>query len=136
MRTGRLLASLVALLFVAAPAGADWDPARFADAPTLEILTVDPESGEHWSTVWVVVVDGAVYVRLGNRAAGRVEQSTTAPHAKVRFEGEVFERVRLVPSPEKAEAVAEAMAGKYWTDLVIRGIPHPLTLRLEPESPG
>ena len=133
MPPGRIVLSLLALLLVAAPARAAWDPARFADAPTLEILTVDPESGEHWSTVWVVVVDGAVYVRLGNRAAGRVERSTTAPHAKVRFEGEVFERVRLVPAPEKADAVAEAMAEKYWTDLVIRWIPHPLTLRLEPE---
>lgn len=132
MALARLLVPLLALV-LAAPAGAAWDPARFAEAPTLEFLTVDPEGGEHWSTVWVVVVEGAVYVRLGNRAAGRVERSTSAPFAKVRFEGEVFERVRLVAAPEKAAPVAEAMAEKYWTDLLIRWIPHPLTLRLEPE---
>ena len=40
-----------------------WDPAVFRDASTIKIMTTEPEVGEHWSNLWVVVIDGQPYVR-------------------------------------------------------------------------
>ena len=128
--------AMAALLVAAAAApAADWTPDLWVDVDTLELRTTDPGADPHWSKVWVAVVDDAVYVRLGNRAAGRIERNTTAPFVAVRVGGHEFERVRAVPAPEMAERVANEMAEKYWTDLLIRIFPHPLTLRLVPE-PG
>jgi hypothetical protein len=84
--------------------------------------------------VWVVVIDDQVYVRLGSRAAGRIEKNPTA-YVGVRILGQQFERVRAVAAPDYAERVAKAMAAKYWSDLIIRHFSHPLTLRLVSE-PG
>jgi len=113
-------------------AAADWDPARFATEDTLELLTVSAETGEHWFPVWLVVLDGQIYVRLGSRAAGRVENNTRAPILSVRIAGEEFSAVRGEPVPEMADRVAQAMAEKYTTDLFVRYMSHPLTLRLVP----
>src|SRR5262249_23192604 len=74
-------------------ASAGWDPQAFSKQSTLEFLTVGPSEGEHWSTVWLVVIDGDVYIRLGSRAAGRMEQNTTAPYVKLRIAGQQFDRV-------------------------------------------
>jgi hypothetical protein len=35
-----------------------WDPAVFSDASTIKIMTTEPDAGEHWSNLWVVVIDG------------------------------------------------------------------------------
>jgi len=45
-----------------------WDPALFQNASTIQIMTTEPDIGEHWSNLWVVVIDGQPYVRLGSRA--------------------------------------------------------------------
>jgi len=45
-----------------------WEPAVFRDASTIKIMTTEPDVGEHWSNLWVVVIDGQPYVRLGDRA--------------------------------------------------------------------
>jgi hypothetical protein len=81
-----------------------------------------------------VVIDDQVYVRLGTRAADRVNENTTAPMLGVEVAGQRFDRVRAVPAPEYAERVAEAIADKYTSDLFIRWMSHPLTLRLVPEA--
>ena len=99
----------------------------------LEVLTVGPEEGEHWSKLWLAVVDGQVYIRLGSRAADRLAKNTTAPIVKVRIAGEQFDRVRAEPVPDMAERVAQAMAEKYTSDFLVRFFPHPLTMRLTPE---
>jgi hypothetical protein len=137
------LAAAVAILAAGlapapARATAGWDPAAFGSESTLQLLTIGPEEGEHWTTVWLVVLDDQVYVRLGGRAAGRVERNTTAPYVKVRIAGRQFDRVRAEPVPEMVAPVAAAMGEKYWSDLLIRFVPHPLTLRLVPEeaAPG
>ncbi|HZR81283.1 MAG TPA: hypothetical protein VFD92_09335 [Candidatus Binatia bacterium] len=126
------------LLAVAVVAGAaeaaTWDPQGWADQDTLELRTDVPDEGPYWFKVWLVVIDGQVYVRLGNRAAGRVQKSRTAPEVGVRVAGQEFERVRGVPVPDMADRVAAAMADKYWSDVFVRHFSHPLTLRLEPES--
>jgi hypothetical protein len=131
----RFLAVLFTLLSVAgAPAwAAQWDPSAFSEQDTLEYLTVGPQEGEHWSTVWLVVIDGQVYVRLGSRAAGRMEQNTTAPYVKVRIAGQQFDRVKAESAPDMVEPVAAAMGDKYPTDIFVKYFNHPLTMRLTPE---
>jgi hypothetical protein len=128
------LAGAVAL-GAARPGWAEWDPVRFAAEDTLELLTVSATEGEHWFPVWLVVVDGQLFVRLGTRAANRVEGNTRAPILSVRVAGEEFAAVHGEPAPDMAERVAQAMAEKYTTDILIRHFAHPLTLRLIPQSP-
>src|SRR5438477_9296017 len=96
--TGTLL--MIALLAAAACAGAGtrtvdhWDSAAFRDLDTLQFKTVGAEEGEHWSTVWLAVIDDDVYVRLGSRAAARMGANTTAPIVSVRIGGREYPRVR------------------------------------------
>jgi hypothetical protein len=125
--------SLIAALSAARSADAAWNPAAYGDVDTLEVLTVGPEEGEHWSKLWLVVVDGQVYIRLGSRAADRLAKNTTSPIVKLRIAGEQFDRVRAEPVPDMAERVSEAMAEKYTSDFFVRLFPHPLTMRLTPE---
>jgi hypothetical protein len=83
-----------------------WDPPTLAREDTLEFLTVGPDEGEHWSRVWVGAVDDKLYVRLGPRAAARIQRNTTAPFVKVRIAGQEFDNVRGEPAPEMAARVA------------------------------
>lgn len=138
-----MIPRIVALVFAIAlvlipttPARADWNPESIARHGTLELLTVLPDEGEHWSTVWLVVVDGQVFVRLGNRAADRMRNSSRWPYVDVRIGDEIFANVHIEPTPQMQERVATAMAEKYWFDLFVRYLPHPLTARLMPADPG
>ena len=121
-------------------AGAGWDPKSVAERGTVEFLTVVPDEGEHWSTVWFVVIDDTLYVRLGPRAAGRVGHNTTAPRMKVRFSEDQVYTMRYAQAPEMADQIADAMAEKYWSDFL--GEPFrklglsspPVMLRLVPDD--
>ena len=128
---------MAAVLSVAsAPArGAQWSPEAFAKEDTLKLRTIGPKEGEYWFPVWLVAIDGQVYVRLGTRAADRVQANTSAPYLGVEVAGQRFDRVRGVPAPEYAERVGKAMADKYTTDIFVRFMSHPMTLRLVPEEP-
>jgi hypothetical protein len=125
-----------ALLLLAAtgagPAAAEWTPAKWVDADTIELRTTRAGEGEHWFPVWLVVLDDNVYLRLGSRAANRIKDNTTAPLLDVRIDGQQF-RVKGVDSPTDSERVAQAMGQKYWSDVVIKYFNHPLTLKLLPE---
>jgi len=131
-------AALLSLWLVLA--GAGWDPKSVADQGTVEFLTVVPDEGEHWSTVWFVVLDDALYLRLGPRAADRVERNTTAPRMKVRFSEDRVHTMQYAKAPEMADRIAEAMAEKYWSDFL--GEPFrklglsspPVMLRLVPDE--
>lgn len=129
-----LLATLCAWLFVTGAAWAAWEPARYVDEDTLEFLTVGPEEGEHWSYVWLVVLDGDVYVRLGSKAAERMNANTRAPLTSVRIAGEEFPEVEAISVPDMAPRVQEAMADKYATDIFVRYMAHPLTMKLVPRA--
>jgi hypothetical protein len=131
-----LVASALVVASLATTAVAQWSPDRFTNEDTLELSTISADGDEHWSTVWLVVIDGQVYVRLGNRAAKRVNTSTRAPLVDVRLGKEVFHNVRLDPAPEMAERVATAMADKYWSDFLVRYFEHPLTARLVAQDSG
>ena len=129
-------ARVAAIDRVAAPA---FDVTALDTASTLEFLTVAPEEGEHWSTVWFVVIDGAIYLRLGPRAAGRIDKNTTAPRLRMRIGKETY-AMRYEKTPAKAAAVANAMATKYWSDILGEpfrklGLTSPtVTLRLTPDA--
>jgi len=120
--------------------GAGWDPKSVAEQGTVEFLTVVPDEVEHWSTVWFVVIDDALYLRLGPRAAGRVEQNSTAPRMKVRFSEDGVYTMQYAQAPEMADRIADAMAEKYWSDFL--GEPFrklglsspPVMLRLVPDA--
>ena len=127
----RTIICLLALLTAVAAYGA-WDPAAFSKLETLEFRTIGPEEGEHWSTVWLVVLDNQVYIRLGSRAAQRMEQNTSKPNVAVRIGGQEFDTVAAQPVPDMAGRVAEAMGEKYWSDVFVRHFDHPLTMRLVP----
>jgi hypothetical protein len=127
----------LAVLVVAAAGAASWTPREWATASTIELRTKCPGEAEHWFPVWVVVLDDQVYVRLGTRAANRIACNETSPYLGVRIGGQQFDRVQGVPVPGDAGRVAQAMAAKYWSDLIVHYMSHPLTLRLVPEStPG
>lgn len=132
MRTGTLAGLSLVALAVSATA-AEWRPAAHASDGTVMLRTQAPGEAPHWFPVWLAVVDDQVYVRLGSRAAWRVEQNVEKPYLGVRLGGAQFDRVKGEPAPDMAGRVADAMRQKYWTDVVVRYMNHPLTLRLVPE---
>ena len=110
-----------------------WDPNAFNDQSTLQIMTTAPEEGEHWSKVWLVVIDGQLYVRLGERSFGRIQKNTTNPYLKVKVADKEFDKVRWEPALDMKDKVAAAMADKYFMDILIRHESHPMTARLVAE---
>lgn len=91
-----------------------WDPDAFShDQSTLQIMTIDPAAGAHWSKLWLVAIDGQLYVRLGDRAFGRVRKNTSSPYVKVKVDDKEFDKVRLEPAPDMTDKVADAMARTF-----------------------
>lgn len=125
-----LIAGLIGLNTGSAAAeGHSWE--KFQNDETLEVLTIDSSGEEYWSTFWLVVLDGEFYLRLGSRGSDRIKGHTKMPHVSVKIGGQQFDQVKVVDTPDKAEAVAAAMADKYWSDMFIRYFSHPMTVRLE-----
>jgi hypothetical protein len=129
----------ICLMLAAAAHAADsavpgWDPSAFRDQSTIQIMTTEPEVGEHWSNLWVVVIDGQPYVRLGDRAYGRIQRNTTKPYVKLKVAGQEFDRVKLEEMPDMKDKVAAAMADKYFMDKLIRYESHPMVARLTVEA--
>lgn len=124
----------LSLMLLAVPASAGWDAGRFSKESTLDFLTVSPDEGEHWSRVWLVVIDGQVYIRLGSRAAARMNANTRAPIISLRIAKEEFADVEAISAPEMADAVAAAMAEKYTADILVHYLSHPLTMKLRPKQ--
>jgi predicted DNA-binding protein (MmcQ/YjbR family) len=133
------LAVLVLSIAFAAAAGDSampgWDPSVFRDASTIKVMTTDPDAGEHWSNLWVVVIDGQPYVRLGDRSYGRIQKNSTNPYVKLKVADKEFDKVKIEEAPDMKEKVATAMADKYWMDILIRHESHPMVARLVPEAP-
>ncbi len=112
---------------------ADWDGQVFRDESTLEFMTVSPDGEEHWSTVWLVAIDGDVYVNLGKPAAERLRANTRAPFVSVRIAGREFARIRADPAQERQKDVAAAIAAKYWTGFLVPHTAPSQVMRLRPE---
>jgi len=134
MKLAATLLSLFLLSSATAAAAAEWTPANWAAEETLQFLTDCPDEGEHWSYVWLVVLDGEVWVRLGSKAGGRVDCSKSKPMTSVKIGGQDFANVELVTVPEMTDRVADAMADKYWTDIFVRYMSHPYTMKLVPKA--
>ena len=131
-----LLLSL-AISFVAAPAAAsDWTPTTWADEDTLQFRSDCPDEGEHWSYVWLVVLDGDMWIRLGSAASARVDCNKTGRSTSIKIAGEQFDAVEMVETPDMAQRVADAMAEKYSTDIFVRYVNHPYTMKLTPKVEG
>ncbi len=132
----RFPGALAWCLWLATAAMADtgaWTPDAWATFDTIDLVTQDPGADAYAFPVWLVVLDGQAYVRLGPRAAGRVRRNVDAPYIGVKLAHARFPRVRCEPVPADATArVAAAMAKKYRSDIVVRCMPHPLTCRLVP----
>src|SRR5215470_502117 len=96
-----------------------WDLTVFRDASTIKIMTTEPDIGEHWSNLWVVVIDGQPYVRLGDRAYRRIQKNTTSPYVKLKAADQEFDSVKLVEMPDMKQKVAAAMAEKYRLDILV-----------------
>ena len=101
---------------------------------TIKIMTTEPDVGEHWSNLWVVVIDGQPYVRLGDRAYGRIQRNSTSPYVKLKVADQEFDKVKVQEMPDMKDKVAAAMADKYWMDVLIRHESHPMVARLVPEA--
>ena len=127
--------ALATILLAPLAQAADWTPAAWKEEETVDLQTTVPDEGEYWFPVWLVVIDDQLYVRLGTKAAGRVEKSKSAPYMGVRIAGQQFDRVKGVPaSAEMATKVAGAMHDKYWSDVFIQYFDHPVTLQLNPDD--
>jgi predicted DNA-binding protein (MmcQ/YjbR family) len=134
-----VLSFVLSIAFAAATRADDkavpgWDPAVFRDTSTIEVMTTEPDVGEHWSKLWVVVIDGQPYVRLGDRSYARIQKSTTSPYVKLKVADQEFDKVKVEEMPDMKEKVAAAMADKYWMDILIRHESHPMAARLVPEA--
>jgi hypothetical protein len=134
-----VLAFVVSIALAAAARADDkavpgWDPTVFRDASTIKIMTTEPDAGEHWSNLWVVVIDGQPYVRLGDRSYGRIQKNSTSPYVKLKVADQEFDKVKVEETPDMKDKVAAAMADKYWMDVLIRHESHPMVARLVPEA--
>jgi hypothetical protein len=110
-----------------------WTPDEFRDQSTLQVMTIGPAEGEHWSKLWLVVIDRQLYVRLGDRSFGRIQENTANPYVKVKIGDKEFDKVRWEAAPDMTDKVAAAMADKYLMDILVRHASHPMTARLVAE---
>lgn len=134
MKLATLLVALTLTATTLSPAAAaDWTPDQWKYEDTLQFLTDCPDEGPHWSYVWLVVLDGELWVRLGSKAAGRVDCNKAGRTTSVKIAEREFPSIEMVESPEMAERVAEAMAEKYWSDFAVAWMDHPYTMKLVPK---
>src|SRR5258707_1960214 len=134
-----VLSFVLSIAFAAAGRADDkavpgWDPTVFRDSSTIKIMTTEPDVGEHWSNLWVVVIDGQPYVRLGDRSYGRIQKNSTSPYVKLKVADQEFDKVKVEETPDMKEKVGAAMADKYWLDVLIKHESHPMVARLVPEA--
>ena len=132
MGTAVLWITLVAACTAAALA-AGWNPDTFRDQSTLQIMTTGAEEGAHWSKLWLVVIDGQLFVRLDGRTFDRLRKNLAGQYVMLKIGSQQFDRVRLESTPNMSRKVAAAMAEKYPMDVLIRHESHPMTARLVAE---
>lgn len=112
-----------------------WTPDEWTKEQTVKLCTNVPGEGEYCFPVWLVVIDGDVYVRLGSKAAERMRGNVGGFLLPVELAGRRFDKVRATEVPEYVDRVNRAMADKYSSDIIIHHFSHPLTMRLRPEAP-
>src|SRR5580692_3928601 len=95
-----LLTALMTGVLAAGNAVPGWDPDAFRDQNTLQIMTTNADGEEHWSNLWLVVIDHKLYVRLGDRSWDRVQKNKTVPWVKLKVGDKQFDKVLLETAPE------------------------------------
>jgi hypothetical protein len=104
----------------------------------------DEDAPTHRTTIWVVTVDGSVFVRSVRGAKGRWYREVSANPAAALHVGDEPIPVRAVPVTDDATiaAVSEAYRDKYGrtspgsTRAMVQPETLPTTLRLEPARDG
>lgn len=123
-------------------AAREWDSATLDKLQTVEeirIATTAPGAKEKpRATIWVVVVDGQVFVRSFTGPKGKWYRNVLAsPEAEVETDGKTI-HLRAVPVKDQKtiEAVSKAYLEKYrgspYAKDMVRPEVLPTTLRLEP----
>jgi hypothetical protein len=94
------------------PATAPIDWAAVSDASVPQIVTIDPDSGERVTKLWLVVVDGSGYIRTGGtRWFANIERD---PDVALRVGGADYPlRAKLVLDADLRDRVNEAFRSKY-----------------------
>ena len=124
-------------LLASGPAAAeapDW--ASLRDVQTVEVLTTDEDGAPRETTVWLVVVDGAGYVRTASTSWG--DNVVRSSELALRAAGSSHPmRVEFVEDDALRQRVAEAFAAKYGlSDRVLSWIrgSRPKIMRLHPRE--
>ena len=139
MRPGRSRTLGLALLLGVAVAGAraeaiDWTP--FAEEDVVEILTIDPDGDSRETSVWVVVVADAAYVRTNDsRWLANIRRD---PLVRMRVrEREYPLRAEETADPATRELVEASFKAKYgWLQRIMSALRmrEPTVLRLQPRE--
>jgi hypothetical protein len=106
----RQLTLVLGLLLAAVAIGAGW----LKEGEVVQLTTYDARAHEHETELWIVDVDGRLYLRADLPGAGWLDRLRANPEAELRRDG-TRERVRAVPvdDPALRDAVGRAMAAKY-----------------------
>ena len=96
-----------------------WTPNDWAKEETLKLCTNVPGEGEYCFKVWLVVIDGDIYVRLGSKAAERMQKNSGGLLLPVEVGGHRFEHVRATEARDYVERVNQAMSDKYTSDIFV-----------------
>ena len=130
------LGSLLAVLASAALARADDRWSIFAETGTIEIITVDEDGDLRETSVWIVVLDDAGYVRTNDsRWLANIRRgSAVTLRAK---DSELVVRAEESEDPAEYDRVEEAFKAKYgWMQRLMSTFrtsrPTVLRLRAEP----
>jgi hypothetical protein len=108
------------------------------DEAEVDIETWSEPRGSRRTTIWVVVADGAPYIRSVRGEDGRwYRDLRLEPHCAIYVNGRRIE-ARAIPADDRAsvEACSRELARKYAGDpgVSVMLVPHvlPTTMRLEP----
>lgn len=107
-------ALLLTVAFASTAGGPPIDWTRFTDTETIEILTTDDDGGQRATTVWIVVVDRAAYLRTSGITTwgDNVERNGTLKVQEL--DGKQL-RAEKVLSEAEVERVVAAFREKYGT---------------------
>jgi len=106
----RQLTLVVGLLLAMVAIGSGW----LDEGEVVQLTTYDARAHEHETDLWIVDVDGRLYLRADLPGAEWLDRLLANPEAELRRDG-TKERVRAVPvdDPALCEAVDRAMEEKY-----------------------
>ena len=92
------------------PIPADWSDVADAEVIQLETNPADPYS----VNLWIIEMNGALYVHAGANRATWVENIESSPLVRVGNDGRIYElQASRVTSPDEFEALSEIYKKKY-----------------------